>query len=302
MPPARLRLWRAFPGWVSGGQRPLHFRGLHARRLSRPHAALPSCHRRAGRICRRRARPGTRRDRLFRPLPDARRGRFRRLAHGPRRTAALRRHGACGARAGRAVSRAARLGMRLHRRLRGLGSKNSRAWLRGITSSAASTTSRPAGAVDDPQWIGKFTTSETATGEIWAAYWEAYERCIASGLFDFVAHPDLVKKFGHRPPGDLQRYYEPAIAAAAVGNVAVEVSTAGLRKPVGELYPAARILSGGARGRGGGGHQLRRARAGGSWAGFREGHRGRARGRLHGNGPFCRTPTTDGAARLRMRD
>ncbi len=100
----------------------------------------------------------------------------------------------------------------------------------------------PGWAVDDPQWIGKFTASGTATEEIWTAYWQAYERCIASGLFDFVAHPDLVKKFGHRPPGDLRRFYEPAIAAAAARNVAVEVSTAGLRKPVGELYPAAGFL------------------------------------------------------------
>ncbi len=101
----------------------------------------------------------------------------------------------------------------------------------------------PGWAVDDPQWIGKFTASGTATGDIWTAYWQAYERCVASGLFDFVAHPDLVKKFGHRPPGDLRRFYEPAIAAAAAGNVAMEVSTAGLRKPVGELYPAAGFLA-----------------------------------------------------------
>ena len=101
----------------------------------------------------------------------------------------------------------------------------------------------PGWAVDDPQWIGKFTATDTATEETWTAYWQAYERCIASGLFDFVAHPDLVKKFGHRPPGDLRRFYEPAVAAAAASNVAVEVSTAGLRKPVGELYPAAGLLA-----------------------------------------------------------
>ena len=97
-------------------------------------------------------------------------------------------------------------------------------------------------AIDDPKFIGRYTATGTATEEIWAAYWQAYERCIASGLFDFVAHPDLVKKFGHRPSGDLRRFYEPAVAAAIAGNVAVEISTAGLRKPVGELYPAAEFL------------------------------------------------------------
>jgi histidinol-phosphatase (PHP family) len=96
--------------------------------------------------------------------------------------------------------------------------------------------------VDNPRWVGRFNASGTAVEEIWTLYWDAYARCISSGLFDFVAHPDLVKKFGHRPPGDLRRYYEPAIAAAAAGNVAMEISTAGLRKPVGELYPSAEFL------------------------------------------------------------
>src|SRR5665811_229463 len=33
-------------------------------------------------------------------------------------------------------------------------------------------------------------------------------------------------------------YYEPAVEAIAASGIAVEVSTAGLRKPVGEIYPA----------------------------------------------------------------
>ncbi|MBN9623412.1 MAG: histidinol phosphate phosphatase, partial [Actinobacteria bacterium] len=40
------------------------------------------------------------------------------------------------------------------------------------------------------------------------------------------------------PEGDLRRFYEPAVEAILEGGSAVELSTAGLRKPVGELYPA----------------------------------------------------------------
>ena len=40
------------------------------------------------------------------------------------------------------------------------------------------------------------------------------------------------------PSRDPRFHYEPAIEAIAETDVAVEVSTAGLRKPVGELYPA----------------------------------------------------------------
>lgn len=94
--------------------------------------------------------------------------------------------------------------------------------------------------VDNPKWIGRFT--ERPVAEIWTLYWKAYEQCIRSGLFDFVAHPDLVKKFGHRPEGDLRKYYEPSIAAAAEKGVAIEINTAGLRKPVGELYPSREFL------------------------------------------------------------
>ena len=60
-------------------------------------------------------------------------------------------------------------------------------------------------------------------------------------MFDIMAHPDLVKVWGGDAPvpsGDLRRYYEPAIEGFLEGGVAVEVSTAGLRKPVGEIYPS----------------------------------------------------------------
>lgn len=77
--------------------------------------------------------------------------------------------------------------------------------------------------------------------EVWRRYFEAFGACARSGLFDVLAHPDLVKVWGRgRPlPGmDLRAFYEPAVEAIVAGGSAVELSTAGLRKPVGELYPA----------------------------------------------------------------
>lgn len=98
----------------------------------------------------------------------------------------------------------------------------------------------PGWEVDNPKWIGRF--HELPVAEIWATYWKIYQQCIHSGLFDFVAHPDLPKKFGFRPAGDLRKFYEPSIAALAEKNVAVEINTAGLRKPVQELYPSRDFL------------------------------------------------------------
>ncbi|MBV9127895.1 MAG: histidinol-phosphatase [Verrucomicrobia bacterium] len=97
--------------------------------------------------------------------------------------------------------------------------------------------------VDNPRHLSRFTASPGAVEEIWTLYWRAFADCARSGLFDFLAHPDLVKKFGHRPAGDLRRFYEPAIAAVAASGVALELSTAGLHKPVGELYPSADFLA-----------------------------------------------------------
>jgi histidinol-phosphatase (PHP family) len=77
--------------------------------------------------------------------------------------------------------------------------------------------------------------------EIWRRYFEALADCARSGLFDILAHPDLVKVWGRdrpAPEGDLRRFYEPAVEAIAESGIAVELSTAGLRKPVAELYPA----------------------------------------------------------------
>jgi histidinol-phosphatase (PHP family) len=75
---------------------------------------------------------------------------------------------------------------------------------------------------------------------VWRRYFETLGRAAASGLFDVLAHPDLVKVWGAekpRPEGDLRRFYELAMEGIQETRVAVEVSTAGLRKPVGEIYP-----------------------------------------------------------------
>jgi histidinol-phosphatase (PHP family) len=64
-------------------------------------------------------------------------------------------------------------------------------------------------------------------------------------MFDILAHPDLVKYWGRQrpwPEGDLRYFYEVAMEGIAESGIAVEVSTAGLRKPVGELYPARAFL------------------------------------------------------------
>jgi histidinol-phosphatase (PHP family) len=94
------------------------------------------------------------------------------------------------------------------------------------------------GAVDHPDWD---VWERRDPDAVWRGYFEAVAEAARSGLFDALAHPDLVKVWGRArptPERDPRFYYEPAVEAIADSGIAVEVSTAGLRKPVGEMYPA----------------------------------------------------------------
>jgi histidinol-phosphatase (PHP family) len=74
--------------------------------------------------------------------------------------------------------------------------------------------------------------------EVWERYFAELRGLAESGLADVLAQPDLVKIFGRRPaPEQVEALHDEAAAAIADAGVAVEVSTAGLRQPVGELYP-----------------------------------------------------------------
>ena len=67
---------------------------------------------------------------------------------------------------------------------------------------------------------------------------------VQSGCFDVVGHIDLVKIWGHRPRKKSSLYYlEPVLRAIKENNLAVEINSAGLRKKVAELYPAADLVN-----------------------------------------------------------
>jgi histidinol-phosphatase (PHP family) len=99
------------------------------------------------------------------------------------------------------------------------------------------------GAVDMDEY-DIWSTSHGAE-DVWRRYFQTLGEAARSGLFDILAHPDLVKVWGRGrplPEGDPRRYYELAIEGIAESGIAVEVSTAGLRKPAQEIYPAPAFL------------------------------------------------------------
>jgi histidinol-phosphatase (PHP family) len=97
----------------------------------------------------------------------------------------------------------------------------------------------------EPDWEAWDVWRSGDPDKVWARYFETLGEAARTGMFDILAHPDLVKVWGSgvpRPDGDPRRFYERAMDGIAASDVAIEVSTAGLRKPVGEIYPAADFL------------------------------------------------------------
>jgi len=81
------------------------------------------------------------------------------------------------------------------------------------------------------------------SANLWNEYYRLVAKAAATGLFDVMTHFDLPKKFGHHRPPECEAAEDAAVEAARAAGVAVEVSSAGLRKPVGEEYPGPATLS-----------------------------------------------------------
>lgn len=96
-------------------------------------------------------------------------------------------------------------------------------------------------AFDDPNLIEQWDTADVDA--TWRRYFEHVVVAARTGLFDAMAHPDLVKKFGYRPSFDTAELYDWVAEEFANAGVAIELSTAGLRKPAAEPYPGPDLLA-----------------------------------------------------------
>jgi histidinol-phosphatase (PHP family) len=78
--------------------------------------------------------------------------------------------------------------------------------------------------------------------EMYGDYFRRLRELIATGLVDSLAHLDLIKIHGHRPTADINMLVNETLASIRARNLAIELSTAGWRKPVNELYPSVSII------------------------------------------------------------
>ena len=98
--------------------------------------------------------------------------------------------------------------------------------------------------IDDPDDLSIF--EELGADEVWRRYVDAWcAACESPANFDVMAHPDLARRFeaeGWAPTIDLTPLYDRMAEAAHDTGRRVELSTAGLRKPFHDYYPARALL------------------------------------------------------------
>jgi len=78
--------------------------------------------------------------------------------------------------------------------------------------------------------------------DIYTDYFRRVCQVAGSGLVDCLAHLDLVKIHGHRPTAGIRELIEETLDFIHRRGLAIELSTAGWRKPVNELYPSDEII------------------------------------------------------------
>ncbi|MBM4169307.1 MAG: histidinol-phosphatase HisJ family protein [Ignavibacteria bacterium] len=95
--------------------------------------------------------------------------------------------------------------------------------------------------VDDPIFVHRY--EEKDVDRIYEEYFRTVQRAARSGLFDIVAHCDLVKKFGYRPTHIMDDLLREVLGEIKNSDLCLEINTSGLYKPVREVYPSEFILS-----------------------------------------------------------
>jgi histidinol-phosphatase (PHP family) len=94
--------------------------------------------------------------------------------------------------------------------------------------------------MDDSRYLAGYDDRDIDA--LYSRYFELVAQSAETGFFDSIGHPDLVKKFGHRARVDQAENYASLAHRLARTGVCAEVNTAGLRKPVGEVYPHPDLL------------------------------------------------------------
>ncbi|GAB6158868.1 histidinol-phosphatase HisJ [Desulfotomaculum varum] len=96
-------------------------------------------------------------------------------------------------------------------------------------------------AFDDPACLDEYKKNDIQ--DLYDLYFQHVQQAASAGLFDSLAHPDLIKKFGFLPQRPLTDLYRKTVRVMKQFDICAEVNTAGWRYPCNELYPSPEFLT-----------------------------------------------------------
>lgn len=79
--------------------------------------------------------------------------------------------------------------------------------------------------------------------QLYEGYFDHVIAAASSGLFDIIAHCDLIRIYGFKPSYDPEHLYRKLARSLKIHDVAFEVNTNGRNRPIGDFYPDRRFLS-----------------------------------------------------------
>ena len=94
---------------------------------------------------------------------------------------------------------------------------------------------------DHPHYIKEYEKYDI--NELYRDYYKGLQVIARTGLVDSMAHLDLIKIFKFFPTENLDDVYHETLDVIKTADISMEISTAGLRKPIGEIYPDKKLIT-----------------------------------------------------------
>jgi len=85
-------------------------------------------------------------------------------------------------------------------------------------------------------WEGKQIT------DVYTQYYDAVQKAVKTGFYDYIGHLDVIKRFGQQPETDVAELERATVDVIKQHDLAIELNASGLRMPCAEMFPSRRIL------------------------------------------------------------
>lgn len=86
-------------------------------------------------------------------------------------------------------------------------------------------------------WEGKHVE------DVYERYYDAVQKAAKTGLYDYIGHIDVIKRYAKPPLPDMEMLERETIDVIQAQGLAIELNASGLRMPCEEMFPSRRILS-----------------------------------------------------------